>query len=159
MTTLHYLIGDATAPAISGPKIIAHVCNDIGGWGRGFVGALSARWKEPEREYRRWFEEGHEFALGAIQLVQVEEDLWVANMIGQHSIETRSPGPCVRYPAIATALEAVAEEAKHLSASVHMPRIGCGLAGGEWSLIEPIIEAQLVAQGVETYIYDLEETQ
>jgi hypothetical protein len=36
-----------------------------------------------------------------------------------------------------------------------MPRIGCGLAGGQWSEIEPIIERTLLAAGVEVYVYDL----
>ncbi len=158
MSTLHYLVGDATVPQVPGPKIICHVCNDIGGWGRGFVGAISARWKEPEREYRSWYTNGTGFALGAVQFVQVEDDLWVANMIGQHSIETKSEGPCVRYPAIEEALNTVALEATNLTASIHMPRIGCGLAGGDWALIEPILERQLSARGIDTYIYDLKES-
>jgi hypothetical protein len=31
---------------------IAHVCNDRGGWGKGFVMAISQRWPQPEMEYR-----------------------------------------------------------------------------------------------------------
>ena len=34
---INYLKGDATNPASSGNKIIVHVCNDISGWGKGFV--------------------------------------------------------------------------------------------------------------------------
>ena len=34
MTTIHYLKGDATAPSSGGRRIICHICNDIGGWGR-----------------------------------------------------------------------------------------------------------------------------
>lgn len=38
MTTIEHLQGDATRrPVGPGPKIIAHICNDVGGWGRGFV--------------------------------------------------------------------------------------------------------------------------
>ncbi|MFJ9320094.1 macro domain-containing protein [Streptomyces globisporus] len=29
--------GDATAPQGKGVKLILHVCNDLGGWGKGFV--------------------------------------------------------------------------------------------------------------------------
>ncbi|MEV6001124.1 Appr-1-p processing protein, partial [Streptomyces griseomycini] len=29
---------------MKGVKVIAHVCNDIGGWGKGFVLAVSRRW-------------------------------------------------------------------------------------------------------------------
>lgn len=43
----NYLTGDATAPGGTGTRIIAHVCNDIGHWGKGFVLAISKRWPEP----------------------------------------------------------------------------------------------------------------
>jgi hypothetical protein len=42
-----------------------------------------------------------------------------------------------------------------MRASVHMPRIGCGLAGGKWEEIEPIIERTLVAKGMTVVVYDL----
>ncbi|MER7985968.1 hypothetical protein ABTY53_10250, partial [Streptomyces noursei] len=68
-----YVKGDATAPQGKGVKMIVHVCNDLGGWGRGFVLALSRRWPEPERAYRRWHRERarNDFGLGAVQFVPV----------------------------------------------------------------------------------------
>lgn len=44
---INYTTGDATQPTGAGPKIIVHICNDIGGWGRGFVVAISNRWSTP----------------------------------------------------------------------------------------------------------------
>ena len=44
MLNINYVIGDATQPIGDGAKIIVHVCNDIGGWGRGFVLALTKKW-------------------------------------------------------------------------------------------------------------------
>jgi hypothetical protein len=35
-----------------------------------------------------------------------------------------------------------------------MPRIGCGLAGGQWTEIEPIINEKLLAYDIETTVYD-----
>lgn len=46
MKTIQYLKGDATNPQVEGNKIITHICNDIGGWGKGFVLAISKRWKK-----------------------------------------------------------------------------------------------------------------
>jgi hypothetical protein len=88
MSEITYVRGDATAPLGKGVKLIAHVCNDIGGWGKGFVLALSNRWPEPEAAYRRWHREraGNDFGLGAAQFVQVDRYVWVANMIGQRGI-------------------------------------------------------------------------
>ena len=42
MEALRIIKGDATAPQGSGTKIIAHVCNDQGGWGKGFVLAVKS---------------------------------------------------------------------------------------------------------------------
>lgn len=44
---IEYVRGDATTPLGKGPKVIAHVRNDLGGWGKGFVLAISRRWPEP----------------------------------------------------------------------------------------------------------------
>lgn len=151
-----YLRGDATSPQAKGVKIIAHVSNDAGGWGKGFVLAVSRRWPEPEAAYRSWYRgrAGNDFALGAAQFVQVEPSLWVANMIGQHGTRTGSKGPPVRYAAIDTALSLVGSRALELGASVHMPRIGCGLAGGRWELVEPLVLERLVGLGVRVVVYD-----
>ncbi len=154
-TEVRYLRGDATNPMAKGNKVVAHVCNDIGGWGKGFVLALSRHWPQPERAYRDWYRSRDGFALGEIQVVPVRPYLWVANMIGQRGTRRGSNGPPVRYPAIESCLEKLAAEASQLDASVHMPRIGCGLAGGTWDKIEPIIRRTLLEQGVEVYVYDL----
>jgi len=49
-----------------------------------------------------------------------------------------------------------AGHATSLSASVHMPRIGCGLAGGRWDRIEPLIVATLCTRDVDTTVYDFD---
>lgn len=156
MPEIIYVRGDATVPSVKGAKIIAHVCNDIGGWGKGFVLALSRRWPEPEAAYRAWHRDraSNDFGLGAVQLVQVEPYVWVANMIGQRGIRTGSKGVPVRYEAIDAALARLADRATELGASVHMPRIGCGLAGGKWARVEPFILDRLVRRGIRVTVYD-----
>jgi hypothetical protein len=37
-----------------------------------------------------------------------------------------------------------------------MPRIGCGLAGGKWSKIEPLIDRTLIAHQIPTTVYDFD---
>lgn len=104
-----YIKGDATAPIGSGVKVITHICNDIGGWGKGFVLALSKKWKMPEEAYRQWYKSQEEFTLGAVQFVNVENKLYVANMIGQHGIYKDSKGlPPIRYDAVRQCLKEVA---------------------------------------------------
>lgn len=159
MKEITYLKGDATSPQASGIKIIAHICNDIGGWGKGFVLAISKRWKDPEKAYREWHRNRakNDFELGAIQIVQVEPYIYVANMIGQRGTKVgRSTGVPVRYEAIEVCLEKLSEEAEMLGASVHMPRIGCGLSGGKWDRVEPLIEKTLLDNNIDVYIYDFD---
>jgi len=153
---INYLKGDATAPSAEGIKIIAHICNDIGGWGRGFVLAISKRWKEPEEQYRQWYRGKEDFRLGEVRLVQVESHLYVANMIAQRDVISGSEGPPIRYEAVGACLHTLAGQAIEMNASVHMPRIGCGLAGGTWDKIEPLINDTLIKKGVDVFVYDFE---
>ena len=79
--------------------------------------------------------------------------MWVANLIGQHGIRPTKAGPPVRYDAIRAGLREVADFAARHEASVHMPRIGSGLAGGDWSTIEDIVTSELAE--LDVTVYDL----
>lgn len=153
---IEYTPGDATHPAGTGNRVIVHVCNDLGGWGKGFVMALSKRWPEPEIRYRGWYRDRtlNDFALGAVQFVEVETTLWVANLIGQHGLRSEQGTPPIRYAAVREGLRSVARFAAQHRASVHMPRIGCGLAGGTWEAMEPIVSDELSAAGIPVTVYD-----
>jgi O-acetyl-ADP-ribose deacetylase (regulator of RNase III) len=156
-TPLQITQGDATRPVGGGARIIAHICNDEGRWGRGFVVAVSRRWEAPERHYRSWHRghNGQRLPLGEVQLVEVDSRLWVANMIAQRGIAPEAGRPPIRYDVLALCLRQLANHAIERAASVHMPRIGCGLAGGHWARIEPIVCEQLCARGVSVTVYDL----
>lgn len=77
-------------------------------------------------------------------------------MIGQRGIRRGSKGVPVRYDAIDTALDRLADRTVELGASVHMPRMGCGLAGGSWERVEPLIVQRLVRRGIAVTVYDHE---
>jgi O-acetyl-ADP-ribose deacetylase (regulator of RNase III) len=153
-----YVKGDATSPVGEGPRIVVHVCNDIGGWGKGFVLALSKRWPAAERSYQEWHKSSAEvpFELGQVQFVEVELSIWVANLIGQHGIRPASGIPPVRYEAVREGLRRVADFALIKEATVHMPRIGCGLAGGSWDEVGRIVQEELADKGLLVCVYDLE---
>lgn len=155
---LAFVRGDATAPQGDGTKLIAHVCNDVGAWGKGFVLALSRRWAQPAHAFKQWYREraANDFGLGAAQFVQVAPELWVANMVAQHGLQAIRGVPPIRYEALERCLEQVADKAKEWNASVHMPRIGCGLAGGEWAKIEPVILRNLCERDISVTVYDWE---
>jgi O-acetyl-ADP-ribose deacetylase (regulator of RNase III) len=155
---INYVIGDATCPIGEGKKIIPHVCNDLGGWGAGFVLALSAKWKEPQQAYLR----ESAYVLGSTTIVEVEPNISVANMIAQHGIGKRlnnfegiiNAVPPIRYDALRECLIAVNYVAVQTGATLHCPRFGAGLAGGDWGTIEKMIEEVIT---VDVYVYDLPE--
>lgn len=161
MYKVHYTTGDGTAPEgnSANPRIIVHICNDRGGWGKGFVVALSRRYPDAEQDYRAWYTDRatNDFALGAVRFVPVDTNLYVANLIRQHGYRTENGTPPVRYEAIRTGLNAVAAFARSLdtTATVHMPRIGCGLAGGDWETVAGIVADTLCAAEIPVVVYDL----
>ena len=154
---ISYREGDATEPGAEGKKIIVHICNDSGKWGKGFVLAISRRWKAPEKAYRLAFAADAKPALGDVQFVSVDGDITVANLIGQAGVQStrgKDARPPIRYDAVRRGLRTVAAQAMRTNASVHMPRIGCGLAGGRWEEIEPIMAEELAGRGIHTVVYD-----
>lgn len=179
LTPIKFIKGDATNPIDNGTKIIVHICNDVGGWGKGFVMAISKRWKQPETEYRSWYKSKElentdivqferiesrdkysnekKFELGNVQFVKASDNIWVANMLAQRDIRPSEDGiPPIRYSYVSECLQRVRQFAKRQNASVHMPRIGCGLAGGQWTEIEEIVNNNLIAHEIETTVYDFE---
>jgi O-acetyl-ADP-ribose deacetylase (regulator of RNase III) len=167
MLEIQYLEGDATYPEATGNKMIVHVCNNKGGWGKGFVKSLSTRWYQPERSYREWYKDFIKkrsivspstppFALGEVQFVPVEPGIKVANMLAQAGFNKYTNIPPIRYKALRNCLVAVDLHMQEWGGgSIHMPRIGCGLAGGSWEKVEPLIQRFLVERGHLVYVYDL----
>lgn len=140
--------GDATSPKRDSKGIIAHVCNNKGGWGAGFVLALSDRWIKPEISYRRL----QEYVLGKVYLIEVEPDLYVANMIAQDGYYRQGYVP-LQYDALTTCLKKLNAYASKVDAKIHMPKIGSGLGGGDWNRILKIIEDTAL---VDVTIYELD---
>jgi len=74
-------------------------------------------------------------------------------MVAQRGYKAGSNGPPIQYPALKSCLEKLAEEADVRQASIHMPRIGTGLGGGSWIVIEPLIKEALGDRSVFVYDY------
>lgn len=158
MKAITYLEGDATRPVGDGYKFIAHCCNDVGAWGAGFVLALSRRWHQPEQGYTDWADslKGARLPLGECQFVMVAPCICVVNIIGQRGCGLAAGEPPVRYEALQLGFRRIAERilAMRLGASVHMPRLGCGLAGGNWAKVEFLIDQELSQKDIPVTVYN-----
>jgi len=157
---LRYKVGDATIPVSGGMRYILQVNNNEGKYGAGFSGVLSKKWPQVESEYRKWWREKFgKLQLGDVQFIQVQTDTTIVNMIAQDGIKTSAKSKKVhlKYDALETCLNKAGARISDEGGSVHMPRIGTGLAGGTWNKIEPIIDEQLLKRGINVTVYDLKE--
>lgn len=153
MMAIHYIIGSALEP-IKTPAIIPHICNDKKRWGSGFVIAVSKVNPEPETQYRAWSESCNgDLPLGETQIIQIDDNIWVANMVAQHDTKVIDGVPPLRIDALRNCLKYVNEYAMGRNATIHAPRIGAVRSGGNWEDIEKVLMSVLT---VETYIYTLE---
>jgi O-acetyl-ADP-ribose deacetylase (regulator of RNase III) len=153
---IRYLKGDATKARGSGKRVIAFIINDKGrSWGAGFAYTVQKKWPFVLDEFQHWVEHNRsEFTLGNIHISRVEPALTIFKMVAQHGYG-ESPTPRIRYGALEACLRKLAEEAMAQKASVHMPRIGCGQAGGSWWVISELLEDTLLKKGIEVTVYDL----
>lgn len=150
---IKFIQGDATEPVGPGRKVIAHVCNNFGSWGAGFSGAISAKWKDPEYEYRKLIKR----FLGANTWCDVTDDIRIFNMIAQDGIGIKTGRIPLRYWALVSCLKNLRDYCLDRKASVHVPdMIGCGLAGGNRDAVIDILQESLCDNGVEVTAYQLD---
>jgi hypothetical protein len=153
MPSLKFVEGDATDPIGEGKKLIVHCCNDLGAFGAGFVRALSAKWPEPEATYKAM-----EKVLGRVSLAKVEDDIWVANVIGQHGIRRNTVDeiPPIRYEALRIGFNRICKALSEKEGySIHMPRVGSALAGGDFAIVEVLINDTFIRAGLDVTVYTL----
>lgn len=152
---LTYLRGDATRPRGGGFRVIGQVVNDRAStWGGGFALVVRKKWPAVQESFRSWAENRTNFQLGKVHVANIDESTAVFNMVCQHGYGP-SPKPRIRYAHLKGCLEQLAVFAVQKQASVHMPRIACGQAGGSWEIVRELIDDTLGRQGVRVIIYDL----
>ncbi|MGA1975790.1 MAG: ImmA/IrrE family metallo-endopeptidase [Conexivisphaerales archaeon] len=151
-----YVKGDITQPRGTGQRIIAHIVNDKSSiWGAGAALAIAKRWPEAQSDFKNWsIAKREDFDLGVVHECKVSDDLWVVSMVAQHGFG-QSTKPRIRYFALRDCLLRLGTFASGRQASVHMPRIGTGFAGGNWKIIEDLIMETLISRGVRVLVYDL----
>lgn len=150
--TVLYQEGDAT-DCHHQFTCIAHIVNDVGGWGAGFVVPLGERYPAARDRYLKCFDtlsnlqnQRSRLRLGEVQLIKIphsDPPFLIANMVAQSGLRRIGDNPPVRYVALAHCLRWL-DARLPFNYQIQMPRIGAGLGGGDWSTIESIINATVV---------------
>lgn len=148
--------GDATNPVGAGIKIIAHVVNDKAlTWGRGFGAAIASKYPDVERNFKSAIlKRTLKLSLGSTFVSSASKELQVFQMIAQKGYGERGINR-LSYVALSKCLEDLARLALQTGASVHLPKIGTGYGGGDWSMVSEIIRSELCERGVKVRVYEL----
>lgn len=131
-------------------KLIAHGVNAQGIMGSGVAKALYTKWPEIKTSYRNYSRifSRPDMLLGSVHITHLEDDIKVANCFTQQNYG--SDGQIyLSYKALAKCIEdlykyAVANDYKEIA----MPRIGCGLAGGNWTLVKEMLKTDALTINV-----------
>ena len=92
--------------------------------------------------------------LGECQLVNVYYGLFVANLFGQDTYGRT--GTHTNYKALGESLNVMFKLARLKNLDCHLPyKLGCGLAGGDWSVVLRIINQLAETNKVDVYIHQL----
>ena len=154
--SLRILQGDATEPFGAERKLLLQVVNDQATvWGGGFAKQARKKWPAAQAAFVKWAYGRQNLKLGNTHFFKVRADLSLVSLVAQHGFGKAARGPRLRYGALFSALEKVADAALEQSATVHMPRIGAGEAGGDWNIIDGILREVLISRGIKITIYDL----
>jgi O-acetyl-ADP-ribose deacetylase (regulator of RNase III) len=154
---IQYLDGNALEPRGAGARVICHVVPDrsyIWG-GNGFAANVRRKFPNVQREFKIWAQSGPgKLQLGSVHFALAADSIWIASMVAQRGFGP-SLTPRIRYEALERCLEQVAAKASAEKATVHMPRIGTGAAGGQWELIEELIVEKLFRTTLAVTVYEL----
>lgn len=160
------MFGPIKADSSPGPIIIPHVCNNRGAWGAGFVVPLGRNFPKSRHSYLAWEDNRNKihgednnppFALGETQFVNIDDRVFVANMIAQIMGGARP----LFYNHLARCMDSVAKfvkernDAREHPAQIICPAFGSGLAGGNWAFIEQLIHDCWIRLGIPVSVYYL----
>jgi len=151
---IEHVKGDVTLPVEStAERVVAHIVNDAGKYGAGVSGAIEKRWPEAAEYYRKQYKLARKnVQLGCVLWTAPPGNIMIAQMVAQHGVRHFGNTRPIRYEFLEECLAKVATAARvlpekhhfddrHLQdVSIHMPRIGAGLAGGRWERIEGLID-------------------
>lgn len=153
---IKYRHGSILDISYPGRRIVCQLVNDKAiRWGGGIARRMAERYPEAEEHYAsKMMIIPQSARLGSVIYSPLEHDLTLASVVGQAGFGP-SLFPRVRYEALERGLRDVSEFAIANAASVHLPKLGTGAAGGDWGIVEEIIDNELVRKGLDVVVYDL----
>lgn len=139
--------------------IVAHGVNCRGGFGKGIAGQIAKLYPHVREKYLEKHR-GEGWKLGDVQYVLANDVLVIANCATQDeywNLGDDRNRVYVNYQAIQTVMEKLllrantAHGSLRSAAIIGMPRIGAGLAGGDWKRIEATVNEVFAETVIRVY--------
>lgn len=134
----------------SAANFILQICNNAGKYGAGLSGALSKKWPIVGDSYLNWYNSNNkgtsgQLDMGHIQIVTIDNHLAVVNMIAQYGVRHYTNPKPIDYASLEMCLIRLYGLISQLAMrrdgkrrfKIWCPKIGTGLAGGDWNIIIP----------------------
>lgn len=134
--------------------IIAHGCNCQGGFGSGVAGIMLRKYPEARNKYiQKHHAQG--WKLGDIQIISTGNKI-IVNCATQdrYGNGQKDGNVYCDYPAIKQVMIQLKALAIEKKAEIAIPKIGAGLANGDWNIIESIINEVFHDQDIFVYYLD-----
>jgi len=146
-----YIKGDITETEL---KYIAHGVNCQNVMGSGVAKALFEKFPDVKKQYHSINNEIPP-TLGHIQIVRTQKKI-IYNLFTQFDYGNgyRDGKRYINYSAIVDSLRKMC--LLDIKGPVAIPKIGCGLAGGNWEFVEQLIN-DTVGDSLEIWVYHLDE--
>lgn len=149
---IKYIDSDATKIDVD---VLGHQCNTKGVMGAGIAKTIKQLYPDVYKEYKL-FCQNNKKVLGTTQLVKSNEGKYIANIFGQD--DYRGRGLKTNYKALRKALEELHYKMIGLNLkTLSIPYlIGCGLGGGDWEIVDQIINDIFGESSITCYICKFE---
>ncbi len=132
--------------------VIAHGCNCRGVYGAGIALQVRKRYPEAYQAYMRKHKSVG-WHLGDVQYVEAASGFLVVNMATQDTYGRT--GRHVDYGAVRTCFQEVLAFCEGADKGLAIPKVGCNLGGGDWTVVEGIIVDCLRSRQVDVEVYSL----
>lgn len=155
---IEYIKGDLFSTKVT---TIVHGCNAQGVMGSGVARIIREKYPKAYDRYRKQYEQFNNLVLGHViavpcgdRIADPENFKIIVNAITQEYFGADGKR-YVSYDAVAESFEKINRFSEVYGITeVALPQIGAGLGGGDWNVIEKIIESEL--KTVKPYVYILE---
>lgn len=120
--------------------IIVHQVNCMGKMGAGIAKEVKETFPECFLEYEKLCKTNNKKSLlGTYSIYKINDKVAIANLFGQYMYGKPENGPYTNYEALENAIVKLRND--YPNATIVAPdHIGCGLAGGDWDIVFPMLD-------------------